>query len=247
MPRVRARHILLRTLLWLLLAAGAACRSPAPPGKPAAGNSPPGSSAAELLFRWEGMVDGRDTLKFRGSECLLEHEALRPVRQMKFQSFRPIDPTAFPVWIRKEQGRGNIEIIRQGDEFNAYTLVVRVDDQHLGGAGFYRFSAYRDRSRVPDRVILSLYAEVDDEAVIEISGRQVTPRPLGGHGVLSLKYDFPADRPVFPEERYELRVLRGRGEASLLPPGPSPAAVRIRIQDKDKGSSIYILELTLAR
>jgi hypothetical protein len=234
-------------LPWVLLALGLACRAPAPAKDPAAGGSQAGPEAANLLFTWEGSVDGRDTLKFRGSECLLEHEAHRPVRQMKFRAVRPIDPTAFPVLIRKEQGRGIIEIIRQGDEFNAFTLVVRVDDQHLGGAGFYKFSAYRDLSRVPERVILSLYAEVDDEAVIEIAGRLVTPRPLGGRGVLSIKYDFPADRPVRPEDRYELRILRGRGEVALLPPGRSPAAVRILILDKDKGSSAYILELIPAR
>ncbi len=242
-----ARHRLWKLLPWVALAAGIACRGPVPAGDPAADLSRARPAETDLLFRWEGMVDGRDILKFRGNECLLEHEALRPVQQMKFKAIRPIDPTAFPVWIRKEQGRGNIEIIRQGDEFNAYTLVVRVDDQHFGGAGFYRFSAYRDRSRVPDRVFLSLYAEVDDEAVIEVSGRQVTPRPLGGSGVLSIKYDFPADRPVLPEDRYELQVLRGRGEVTLLPSGPSAQAVRIRILDKDKGSSISILELIPAR
>ena len=242
-----ARQCLRRVLPWVLLAAGIACRGPVPAENSATGTTPAGLAETDLLFRWEGMVDGRDTLKFRGRECLLEHEALRPVQQMKFQSIRPIDPTAFPVSIRKEQGRGNIEIIRQGDEFNAYTLVLRVDDRHFGGAGFYRFSAYRDRSRVPDRVLLSLYAEVDDEAVIEVSGRQVTPRPFGGSGVLSIKYTFPADRPVLPGEKYDLRILRGRGEVTLLPRGPSIPAVRIRILDKDKGSSIYILELTPAR
>ena len=247
MARDLIRHCLWKVLPWLALSAGIACHAPAPAEKAAAGPPPAGPAETDLLFRWEGMVDGRDTLKFRGNECLLEHEAHRPVQQMKFETFRPIDPAVFPVGIRKEQGRGKIEIIRQGDEFNAYTLVVRVDDRHLGGAGLYRFSAYRDRSRVPERVILSLYAEVDDEAVIEVVGRQVTPRPNGGRGVLSIKYAFPADRPVVSGEHYDLRVLRGRGEVTLLPPGPSPAAVRVRILDKDKGSSIYILELTLAR
>lgn len=247
MARDTARHRLWKMLPWLALSVGIACHTPAPAEKSAAGPVPAGPAESDLLFRWEGMVDGRDTLKFRGRECLLEHEAHRPVRQMKFESFRPIDPTAFPVWIRKEQGRGKLEVIRQGDEFNAYTLMVRVDDLHHGGAGFYRFSAYRDRSRVPERAILSLYAEVDDEAVIEVVGRQVTPRPSGGRGVLSIKYAFPADRPILLGERYDLRILRGRGEVTLLPPGSTPAAVRIRILDKDKGSSIYILELTLTR
>jgi hypothetical protein len=247
MTRTSYHAFVLRVLPWLLLAAAGGCRPASPLAPSPAEQAVPAKPKADRLFTWEGRVDGRDTLKFRNRECLLEHEAHQPVQGMRFQPFRPIDPTAFPVTIVKEQGRGKVEIIRQGDEFNAYTLVVRVDDQHFGGAGFYRFSAYRDLSQVPERVALSLYAKVDDEAIVEISGNRVVPQPWGGSGVLAFKYDCPDGRGVQPGEKYLLRVLRGRGEVELLPPATPSGPLRIRIRDKSKGSSVYVLELLPAR
>lgn len=225
----------------------AACGPPtvAPAARTAEPDGPP--AGARLLFTWEGLVDGRDLLKFRGDRCLVEHERDRDIQAMRFQSFHPLDPWVFPVIVVRETGRGKLEVIRQGDRWNAFTLVVRVDDLATGGAGRFRFSAYQGKRERGVPPVLSVYAEVDDEARLEIDGATLRARPEGGAGVRDLKYMFRDPAGLEPGGAYRLQQVQGRGEAALAGDGSAGNPYRIVIRDKAAGSSLYVLELHLTR
>jgi len=224
----------------------AACgQPPATTGaQPEERNGPP--AGARLLFTWEGLVDGRDLLKFRGERCLVEHVRDREIQSMRFQSIQPLDPWVFPVIVVRESGRGKVEVIRQGDRWNAFTLVVRVDDLEIGGAGRLRFSAYQGKRERGGQPILSVYAEVDDEARLEIAGATLRAQPAGGAGVRDLKYMFRDPAGLEPGGAYRLRQVHGRGETALEGDGSAGDPYRIVIRDKAAGSSLYVLELDSA-
>lgn len=231
------------TLLALAAALLAACGPPA--AAPAASTVEPGGppAGARLLFTWEGLVDGRDLLKFRGDRCLVEHERDRDIQAMRFRSYHPLDPWVFPVIVVRETGRGKLEVIRQGDRWNAFTLVVRVDDLATGGAGRFWFSAYQGKRERGEAPVLSVYAEVDDEARLEIVGAMLRARPEGGAGVRDLKYMFRDATGLDPGGAYRLQQVQGRGEAVLAGDGSAGDPYRIVVRDKAAGSSLYVLEL----
>lgn len=237
-PNLVAGAALVLTAMWL-----AACGQPpaAPATRTAESGEPP--AGARLLFTWEGLVDGRDLLKFRGDRCLVEHERDRAIQAMRFQSFHPLDPWVFPVIIVREAGRGKVEVIRQGDRWNAFTLVVRVDDLATGGTGRFRFSAYQGKRERGVPPVLSIYAEVDDEVRLEIVGAMLRARPEGGAGVRDLKYMFRDATGLEPGGAYRLQQIHGRGEAALAGDGSAGDPYRITIHDKAAGSSLYVLEL----
>lgn len=213
------------------------------------GNHPPPPRSterpplAQLLFTWEGYVDGRDLLKFRGDSCQVEHIENRPIRDMQFQLYHPLDADCFPVVLVKEAGRGKIKLIRQGDRFNRFTLLVEVDDMPYGKAGFYRFSVYRSQPEVGPKPVFRMYAEVDDEAVFVLRGHKVTVTDVSGLETRRFRYQFLTPRGIDPRGRYRLEVIQGRGQVLLLPPTPGQEDIRIMIRDKSKGSSVYEVAL----
>jgi hypothetical protein len=215
---------------------------PAAPETPAADRRGP-PAGARLLFTWEGRVDGRDVLKFRGDRCLVEHEQLREIEEMKFRSFHPLDPWVFPVIVVREAGRGKVDIIRQGDRWNGFTLMVRVDDLEVGGADRLRFSAHQGKAERGVPPVLSVYAEVDDETWLEIAGAVLVARPAGVAGVRDLKYVFHDSAGLEAGAAYRLRRIHGRGEAELEGDGSRGRPFRIHVRDKAAGSSVYVLEV----
>jgi hypothetical protein len=226
---------------WFCLAM-AGCRpavtAPAPSDSSAAGAVPSG-----LLFTWDGEVDGRDILIFREGRCTLEHERNLPIRHMRFHSYHPLEAASFPVILVKQQGRGEVRIIRQGDDLNGFTLLVRVDDLHFGGAGRYRFSAYRAGSAVSGEPVFYLYAEVEDAVEYEIDIGRAQVRQLNESSAGKFKYFFRDEQPIPMNRNFDLRMIRGRGTVTLTALPPDRTGVRLRIEDQPAGSAVYELAL----
>jgi len=201
------------------------------------------SDRSRLLFTWQGLVDGQDIIKFREESYSVEHESKLPIRDIRFDARRPLRAEYFPVRLVKLSGRGKVDILRQGDAFNRYTLVVRVDDRHIGGAGFYKLAVYATHRPAEDRAVFSVFAEVDRDLGLDVAGFAVRrwSRSPGGEG--GLKYAFPLGRPVDPAARYRLRVVRGKGTVRLEMPTADRKWFRILVSDPDPGPSGYILEL----
>ncbi|MBN2431070.1 MAG: hypothetical protein JXQ27_06320 [Acidobacteria bacterium] len=237
---------LARILLLIGLTALAACVRPsAPTEDDTVGGAPPAPArpASERLFTWAGRVDGLDLLKFQDQHGWVEHESHRPVEEVRCHFLQPLQAGVFPVVLIPERGRGPVRIIRQGDDYNAFTLLVEVDDTAFGGAGPYRFSVYANPSpRDPDPSF-QLFAQVDDDVVVGITGNQVTTYKITGRPVGQLKYYFARPEGLDPATDYGLRIIEGRGTAELLPREDPRREVRIRIQDPAKGSAPYQLSL----
>lgn len=227
-------------VLFCLVMAGCrpAVTAPAPADPSAAGAVPRG-----LLFTWDGEVDGRDILIFREGRCTLEHEKNLPIRHMRFHSYHPLEAASFPVFLVKQQGRGEVRIIRQGDDLNGYTLLVRVDDLHFGGAGRYRFSAYRTGPATSGEPVFYLYAEVEDAAEYEIDVGRAQVRQLKESGAGKFKYFFRDERPIPTDRNFDLRIIRGRGTVTLTALPSGRVGVRLRIEDPPAGSAVYELAL----
>jgi hypothetical protein len=235
----------LRPLLILLGLAGlAACTAPSSGSMV----SPETKAAPErpdttLLITWEGLVDGLDLIKFHRDQTWVDHQSHRPARDIHCTINEPLAAVYFPVVLVQEEGRGRARIIGQGDSFNAYTLLVEVDDTAFGGAGRYRFSIYAAPEPPPPAPLFQLFAEVDDDIMVSITGNRVSVHKLSGRPTGQLKYYFARPEGLDPSGNYVLRVIEGRGTAELLPPEGAPRAVRIRIQDPAKGSAPYQLML----
>ena len=200
-------------VMWLSLWACTSVENRAPAEAPVA---VPAYLPEDLIFTWEGVVDGIDWLKFHGDRYWIEHVAHLPIRQIKFDLDRSLDASVFPVLLVKERGRGEISIIRQGEALNGYTLIVEVNDGFPAGADTYRFSVYHDRL-TPDstRRIFQLNAVVDETTTVTIQGEKVIVETLSGEPVSEMKYFFERGEQLASRQRYELLILWAEGQAEL--------------------------------
>jgi hypothetical protein len=232
------------TLITISLAGASACTVPSttPParGEPPAAPARPESA---LLLTWEGLVDGLDLIKFHQDQTWVNHQSHRPVRDIRCEFREPLAAVHFPVVLHPEEGRGRVRIIRQGDLLNAYTLLVEIDDTAFGGAGRYRFSIYAAPDPPPSPPAFQMFAEVDDDVVVSITGNRLSVYKISGRPMGQLKYYFARPEGLDPAKNYVLRVVEGRGTAELLPREETTREVRIRIQDPAKGSATYQLML----
>jgi len=200
----------------------------------------------ELLFTWEGQVDGQDLLKFQNDRCWIEHRRHLPITNMNFTIVRHLDEQSFPVILSKDNGRGKIKIIRQGDTLNAFTLLVEIDDLMYGGAGWYRFSVYKQAAQNTPQPVFYLYADVDDDVVIVLDRDSAKIHKVSGQKTKQFKYFFSDPENLDLSLTFQVKIIEGRGEVELLPREADVEEIKIRIVDSAKGSAIYQLALVPA-
>ena len=84
------------------------------------------------LFDWSGRVDREVRISMRGRDA-----RAHSVGQYDMQRSRLNVATALPqregrVWVRVEDGRGDVDVVQQPSARNNYTTIVRIRDRSSG-------------------------------------------------------------------------------------------------------------------
>lgn len=224
-------------LLGMLLAGSAGC------GRVTTGpvTTAENPSLPSRRVTWEGVVDTSALLKIRGGEVRVEEFSPKSALSSRLRVYQPLGPGDFPVVVRKEAGRGNVEVLQQGNRDNHYTLTLRVNDIRFPREEYYRFSIYAAGAVNPrSRPHVSLFAETDVPLAIRIGrdGAVVVEGPAGAADRLKCHVS-----PRFrPENPYRVRVVEGTGTVEVLP-RDSEGELRVRITPESPFRSPFEIEL----
>ncbi|MBP7868349.1 MAG: hypothetical protein KA419_20670 [Acidobacteria bacterium] len=206
---------------------------------PATTAEPPSLPARSVT--WEGVVDTSALLKIRGGAVRVEEFSPKSALSSRLTVFRPLGPGDFPVVVRKEAGRGNIEVLQQGNRDNHYTLTLRVNDIRFPREEYYRFSVYAaPTAHSRPRPHVSLFAETDVPLLIRIGqdGTVVAEGPPGAADRLKCHVS-----PRFrPENPYRVRVVEGTGTVEVLPQD-TEGELRVRVTPESPFRSPFEIEL----
>lgn len=235
-PKGRAAGGVYLFLLGVLLAGSGCGRVTTGPLTTAETPSPPSRSVT-----WEGVVDTSALLKIRGGEVRVEEFSPKSALSSRLRVYRPLGPGDFPVVVRKEAGRGNIEVLQQGNGDNHYTLTLRVNDIRFPREEYYRFSVYAAGAVNPrSRPHVSLFAETDVPLAIRIGrdGTVVAEGPAAAADRLKCHVS-PRFRPETP---YRVRVVEGAGTVEVQPRSHG-GELRVRITPESPFRSPFEIEL----
>jgi Putative peptidoglycan binding domain len=91
-------------------------------------------------FQWQGITDGSDNIRLRGSYVDMTHLTAGKVQQATYQLSAALPLQPVQVTLRKIRGRGQIRLLEQPTSSNNYTAVVQVNDQEASGSAWYEFT-----------------------------------------------------------------------------------------------------------
>jgi len=91
-------------------------------------------------FQWQGIVDGSDNIRLRGSYVDMTHLTSGQVQQATYQLSAPLPLRPVQVSLRKVRGRGQVRLLEQPTASNNYTAVVQVNDEGESGNAWYEFT-----------------------------------------------------------------------------------------------------------
>jgi len=91
-------------------------------------------------FQWQGIVDGSDNIRLRGSYVDMTHLTSGQVQQATYQLSAPLPLRPVQVTLRMVRGRGQIRLLEQPTASNNYTAVVQVNDESESGNAWYEFT-----------------------------------------------------------------------------------------------------------
>lgn len=91
-------------------------------------------------FQWQGLVDGSDNIRLRGSNVNVTHLSSGLIQQGSHQLSAALPYSPVQVTMNKVRGRGQIRLLEQPTASNNYTAVVQVDDQSQQGNAWYEFT-----------------------------------------------------------------------------------------------------------
>ena len=101
------------------------------------------SSSGEVLgtghFQWQGIVDGSDNIRLRGSYVDAVHLTAGQLQQATYQLSASLPRRPVQVSLHKVRGRGQIRLLEQPAASNNYTAVVQMNDEDSGNA-WYEFT-----------------------------------------------------------------------------------------------------------
>lgn len=103
-------------------------------------NSNSGDVSGTGHFQWQGIVDGSDNIRLRGSYVDMTHLTYNQVQQATYQLSAPFPLRPVQVSLRKVRGRGQIRLLEQPTASNNYTAVVQVNDDGESGNAWYEFT-----------------------------------------------------------------------------------------------------------
>jgi hypothetical protein len=83
-------------------------------------------------FRWRGRVDGSDYIMLQGNQVTIRHIEFQSIRDASHELSSPLPQQPVQAQLKKLRGRGTVEIVRQPNAANNYTLTLLIEDQPSG-------------------------------------------------------------------------------------------------------------------
>lgn len=208
-------------------------------------------------FVWRGQVDGESLIRINGNNVRVETVRGRGASngRFNFSSSLPSQPTQ--VNLVDSEGRGEVTVVEQPNQYNNYTTVVRIRDRDRG-AGDYAFRlTWRrfndrprdDRPRNDDRDrgpgVLRWSGRVDGRDVINIRGNQLWIEHQAGGQITEATYRFESPLPN-DQRNVTVRKVRGRGTVRVIeqPSRSNNFTAKILIDDDNGGADRYEIEIS---
>lgn len=102
-------------------------------------------------FWWKGRVDGTDYIRLSGNRVAIEHVTSAPIRDDSYDISSALPSWPITVILRRNRGRGRVEIVEQPSARNGFAVVVLIEDKK-GGSDTYEFELRWDLSEPATRI-----------------------------------------------------------------------------------------------
>ena len=93
------------------------------------------------LFDWSGRVDREVRISMRGRDARAQSVGQYDMRRSRLDVATALPQREGRVFVRVEDGRGDVDVVQQPSARNNYTTIVRIRDRS-SGTDVYRISAY---------------------------------------------------------------------------------------------------------
>jgi hypothetical protein len=93
------------------------------------------------LFDWSGRVDREVRISMRGRDARAHSVGRYDAQRSRLDIATPLPEREGRVFVRVEDGRGDVDVVQQPSARNNYTTIVRIRDRS-SGTDVYRVSAY---------------------------------------------------------------------------------------------------------
>jgi hypothetical protein len=218
------------------------------------------AAAQQPQLTWEGEVNGPTRLVIQGDR--VEVTGNSDVRRPNFRFFESLPNRPGDVTAEVVEGRGSVRVVEQPYRDNDFRAVIalnprgrsefmRVNLFWQGGGygrdrGVPRDERYGTRNRRGDvgGGSLNWSGQVDQEAIIEIRGRQVVERAVRGRPVSRHNVNMTGPLPRV-DTNVNIADARGRGRVELVqqPNASNGYVAAVRIHDDENGVGDYSFTL----
>ncbi|HEX6052573.1 MAG TPA: hypothetical protein VFZ21_25085, partial [Gemmatimonadaceae bacterium] len=93
------------------------------------------------LFDWSGRVDREVRISMRGRDARAQSAGRYDMQRSRLSVATALPQRDGRVFVRVEDGRGDVDVVQQPSARNNYTTIVRIRDRS-SGTDVYRISAY---------------------------------------------------------------------------------------------------------
>lgn len=102
-----------------------------------AGTATTAHADGRTLYVWSGTVDREVIITMRGTSLDTRGDGYESMRDARYRIEEPLPRALGVVRVRREDGRGNVDVVEQPTAFNNFTARIRVRDDR-SGADRYR-------------------------------------------------------------------------------------------------------------
>lgn len=180
-----------------------------------------GSRDGRELFEWRGRVDREVHIVMRGDRVWTNNIGRTEPNDQRSRAYSGLPRQEGEIVVRREGGRGRVDVIQQPNARNGYTAIVRVQDP-ASGSDRYRLTAYWQGSAYSD-----VYDRNDRSRGRGSDGIGSRDRSRDGDG----DWDNNGQRSVLHwsgsvDDELEIRLQNGRVEYRTLR-GAEPTSIRV--------------------
>lgn len=101
----------------------------------------PALAQGRALFDWSGRVDREVRISMRGRDARAQSVGRYDMQRSRLNVATALPQRDGRVFVRVEDGRGDVDVVQQPSARNNYTTIVRIRDRS-SGTDVYRISAY---------------------------------------------------------------------------------------------------------
>ena len=174
-----------------------------------------------------------------------------PVAAEHFKLSRPLPSQPVDMTLAAQDGRGDVRLVEQPSERNHYTARVSIRDPQAGSSDYsfklewQRTNAKEQTALVPVGRGLIWSGSVSGRARITVRGGAAISQALDGGRVEGGRADFALPLPARSDLHPALKILRGRGHATIveLPSEQNNYELMFEITDPGPAADSYEIEL----